>query len=139
MGIGTSRRVARRERSALVVLGVVVLGSGLALKYLAPPAIRASVGGVPYVALWAIIFRFASLRVPPYACALAAFLLTCALAILQLWHPSWLEAIRGYTLGALVLGTSFDWADFPAYAVGAVVAGLLLVVVERRARLGDAA
>lgn len=123
-----------RERLLVAAAGVLLLASGLGLKLLAPPAIRASMGGAPYVALWATVFRFVSLRVPPLACALAALALTCALEVLQLWHPPWLEAVRGHTLGALVLGTSFDWADFPPYVVGAGLGWALLALARRLAR-----
>jgi len=35
-----------------------------------------------------------------------------------LWHPLLLEAVRTHFLGATILGTTFDWSDFPYYFAG---------------------
>jgi hypothetical protein len=48
----------------------------------------------------------------------AVFAVTCALEVLQLWHPAPLEAVRGTFLGRTLLGTTFVWWDFPHYALG---------------------
>ena len=56
------------------------------------------------------------------------------LEVLQLWHPPFLEALRGHFLGRTVLGTTFSWSDFPHYVAGAVL-GLMLA----RAALGSRA
>ena len=36
----------------------------------------------------------------------------------QLYHASWIDSIRGTTLGALVLGHGFLWSDLPATPPG---------------------
>ena len=36
----------------------------------------------------------------------------------QLYHASWIDSIRGTTLGGLVLGYGFLWGDMECYAVG---------------------
>jgi hypothetical protein len=36
----------------------------------------------------------------------------------QLYQAPWLNAIRGTTLGHLVLGSTFSWTDMLAYTVG---------------------
>ena len=36
----------------------------------------------------------------------------------QLYHASWIDSIRGTTLGALVLGHGFLWSDLACYAIG---------------------
>lgn len=58
--------------------------------------------------------------------ALTAFLVTCVIEFLQLWHPNWLTALRKTLLGRLMLGTTFSVLDFPAYLVGAIIGSLLL-------------
>jgi hypothetical protein len=36
----------------------------------------------------------------------------------QLYRAPWIDAIRGTIPGRLVLGTTFNWIDLAAYAVG---------------------
>lgn len=71
---------------------------------------------------WAPAFAIAKPRVSAFRLAGCVFLITCALEFLQAWHPAWLEAIRRTLPGRLILGTTFDWLDFPPYAVGGVLA-----------------
>ncbi|MDP6778276.1 MAG: DUF2809 domain-containing protein, partial [Candidatus Latescibacteria bacterium] len=49
---------------------------------------------------------------------------TCALEVLQLWHPPFLELVRRSFVGATLLGTSFDWVDFPHYVAGCAIGWL---------------
>ncbi|MEP3482500.1 MAG: DUF2809 domain-containing protein [Fuerstiella sp.] len=58
--------------------------------------------------------------------SVAAFVLTCVVEFLQLWHPAGLTAIRETMIGRLVLGTTFNVLDFPAYAIGAIVSIFVL-------------
>ena len=48
--------------------------------------------------------------------------------ISQLYHAPWIDAIRGTTLGGLVLGFSFSWSDLVCYTVG-VLLGVVLDVL----------
>jgi prepilin signal peptidase PulO-like enzyme (type II secretory pathway) len=114
----------RRARIMTGVSIIVVVPLGLATK-------RCHVGGLEWIAenvggaLYVVFFCLAAMLVWPRAragvVALVVLLATCAVELLQLWHPPWLEAIRGTLPGALVLGSTFVWADFPWYFVGAVL------------------
>jgi hypothetical protein len=84
---------------------------------------------VLYVAFWILLaMAFAParwlLRV-----SLTVLSLTCLLEFLQLWHPPWLEAIRGSFLGHALLGSTFTWLDFPHYALGASAGAALASAV----------
>ncbi len=39
----------------------------------------------------------------------------------QLYHSPWIDAIRSTRLGALILGSVFNWPYFPAYIVGVLI------------------
>ena len=54
------------------------------------------------------------------------FLITCALELLQLWHPKILQTIRSFFIGAALIGTTFSWWDFPHYAIGCYLGWLWL-------------
>lgn len=47
-----------------------------------------------------------------------ALLFASAIEFSQLYHPPWLDAIRSLHLGRLILGSTFNWPDLPAYALG---------------------
>ena len=49
------------------------------------------------------------------------FIITCALEVLQLWHPKFLEMIRSSFIGSALIGTTFSWLDFPHYAMGCFI------------------
>lgn len=63
---------------------------------------------------------------------IAAFLLTCGIELSQSWQPTWLAQLRETLPGRLILGTTFDVLDFPAYVVGAIVGVFLLKAISRR-------
>ncbi|MCP5023168.1 MAG: DUF2809 domain-containing protein [bacterium] len=78
-------------------------------------------GGTFYVLLWIFLTltAFPKWRAP-VVCAAALFatiLVECA----QLSHPAWLEAIRSTRPGRLLLGSDYDWMDFPYYGLGYLV------------------
>lgn len=87
-------------------------------------------------ALWALMV-FAGLgwiftRISTAKLALIALLFAWSIEFLQLWHPPWLDAIRAYRLGHHVLGTTFNWPDLPAYAIGIAI-GAWIETAWRRA------
>lgn len=53
--------------------------------------------------------------------AIGVLVWTCFVEFSQLWHPPWLESIRGTVAGRLLFGNSFSWWDFPAYLVGCLL------------------
>jgi len=67
------------------------------------------------------------------------FVGTCALELLQLWHPPWLDGLRRTFLGAATLGQSFDPWDFVYYAIGSTLAVPVLKMLRRRRGPGERA
>jgi hypothetical protein len=66
--------------------------------------------------------RKSSLRIAIYS------ILFCYLIELtQLSQASWLNQIRSYKIGALVLGHGFLWSDIISYTLG----GITALVIER--------
>ncbi|HWI59834.1 MAG TPA: DUF2809 domain-containing protein [Bacillota bacterium] len=72
--------------------------------------------------LWALLvflgggFLFPRLSTGVTATLAIAF--SFAVETSQLYHAPWIDAVRATRLGALVLGSVFNWPDFVAYAVG---------------------
>lgn len=80
-----------------------------------------ALGSVAYETFWILLILLVWPQGSIAKAAVAVFVATCALEVLQLWQPPFLQALRATLPGRLVLGNTFSWADFPAYAVGSFV------------------
>ena len=104
---------------ALLAFAVIVCGllwrSGLILL----PQWLSNNGGD---ALWALMvfvgFGFLFPRSSTLLVALLALTFAWGVEFSQLYHAPWIDAIRATLPGRLVLGSTFNWPDLPAYAVG---------------------
>jgi hypothetical protein len=83
--------------------------------------VQGSVGGALYVTFFCLAALVVWPRARAWVIAAAALGATCGVEVLQLWHPGWLEAIRATRPGGLLLGSTFVWADFPWYFIGAAL------------------
>ena len=90
-------------------------------------------GGVLYEVFW-ILVVFGLWPRPPWVGRIPAGVLaaTCALEVLQLWEPWFLQAIRSTFVGRTLLGTTFVWWDFPHYLLGCVLGWLWIRRLARR-------
>ena len=117
------------------VLAVAVVAAGLLWRSgLIPlPEWLSNNGGD---ALWALMvfvgFGFLLPRASTLTVALLALTFAWGVEFSQLYHAPWLDAVRATLPGRLVLGTTFNWPDLPAYAVGIVIGAL----AEWRCRTG---
>lgn len=44
-----------------------------------------------------------------------------AIELLQLYHAPWIDTLRSYRIGGLILGFGFKWSDLLCYICGAMV------------------
>jgi hypothetical protein len=91
-----------------------------------------SLGGFLYVVFWCLLVFLAVPRCNPRRIAGGVLIATCILEFLQLWHPPFLEFLRSYFLGRTILGTTFDWMDFPYYFLGSVAGWYWITLLARR-------
>src|SRR4051812_39336775 len=121
-----------RRRILLAVVAVVLVVVGLAVaRGTAVPA-GAVMGDALYAALLYVVFAALAPRLHARGLAPIAFAACAAVEFFQLTGiPGELaQTIPG---AALVLGTTFQWADFAAYAIGAAAAGIVDAVSRRAA------
>jgi len=89
-------------------------------------------------ALWALMvfLLFGALlpRKSTLVVASIAFLYSCATEFSQLYHASWIDALRRIPIGRLVLGDTFSWPDMAAYLVGVVVGAIGEAIANRVTR-----
>ena len=86
-------------------------------------------------ALWAVVVFFGFGFLLPGSPLLKLALLSLGSAwgieFLQLYHAPWIDSVRGYRLGHLILGTTFNAPDLIAYAVGVTLAAFLEALLHR--------
>jgi hypothetical protein len=109
------------RRWTLLSLALIV-PAGFYCKFYRGPLhvwVNDSLGGTFYVAFWCLVVFLLWPRAASVRIAAGVLVATCVLEFLQLWHPPFLEMLRSHFLGATILGTTFDWGDFPYYFLGA--------------------
>lgn len=112
-----------RLRIAYAVFAILVLCLGLLWRsrFFGLPLFVAKYGGD---ALWSLLVfvcvRFCLPGRPYSNPAIIAFGFACAVEFSQLYHAPWIDAIRATLPGRLVLGSTFNWPDIPAYALGII-------------------
>jgi hypothetical protein len=107
----------------------IVVPAGLYGKFYKGPGalwVNDSLGGVFYEILWCLVLGLCLPRWKAARIATAVLTTTCMLEFLQLWHPPFLEWLRSYFLGRTILGSYFDWWDFPYYFAGSALGWLWL-------------
>jgi hypothetical protein len=76
--------------------------------------------------LWAWMVLMVIRLIAPRWAIWKSAALTLAIAYLceisQLYHAPWIDAVRGYRLGHVLLGDTFVWSDLLCYTVG-ILAG----------------
>jgi hypothetical protein len=88
--------------------------------------------GICYVVAWCLGVALLWPKLAAWKNALAVFLGTCIVEVLQLseWYPiTW---ARSFAVGRILLGTTFVWSDFLYYTFGAMTAFLLLRSLQKR-------
>ena len=122
-----------RRTFALVASLAIVAPAGLyGKRYYRGPGehwVHDSLGGVLYEILWCLVFAILRPKWPAERIATGVLVVTCLLEFLQLWHPPILEWARGNYLGRTILGSYFDWSDFPYYFVGSALGYLWLRIM----------
>ncbi len=115
---------------------LIVIAMGFLFKYYMGPGhkwFNDHISAVFYEIFWclfALLFfkrRAAQRQIPIWV-----FVITCILEFLQLWHPPLLEAFRATLIGKWLIGTTFDWWDFPFYLLGSLLGWLWLRQLNRR-------
>lgn len=76
--------------------------------------------------IWAMMVYFLFAFVAPKASIWktggAAIVFAYAIELSQLYHAPWIDHLRAYRLGGLILGFGFLWGDLMCYSVGVAVA-----------------
>jgi uncharacterized protein DUF2809 len=115
----------------LSLAAIVPLGFYSKLAYHGPAAhlVHDSLAGALYEVFWCLALALLLPRWKPARIAAVVLAATCVLEFLQLWHPPLLEWLRSFFIGRAILGSSFDWWDFPWYFAGSALGWAWLRVI----------
>ena len=117
----THQASTTRNRVLYAGLALAVVAAGLLWRasFMPLPPVVSKYGGD---ALWALMvfvgFGFLLPRASTLVVALLALTFSWGVEFSQLYHATWLDAVRATVPGRLVLGSTFNWPDLPAYAAG---------------------
>lgn len=123
-----------RQRLIILLVLIIIIPIGFFSKFYSGPAnqwVNNSLGGLFYEIFWCLVIAFILIKANPFKIALWVFVITCLLEFLQLWHPPFLEILRNNFMGRTILGSSFNWMDFPYYFVGSLLGYFLLIGIHR--------
>jgi hypothetical protein len=120
-------------KTILSILLIVPVGLYSKRGYHGPGAawVHDSLGGVFYVIFWCLVASLVPVRWKAAWIAAAVLIGTCILEFLQAWHPPLLEMARSTFVGRTILGSYFDWFDFPYYFAGAAIGWVWLRAIGR--------
>jgi len=125
---------ARKYRFLVITLMVIIVPAGFYTKIYTGPLhgwVNNSLGGFFYEIFWCLAAAAVFPRVQPLRIAAWVFLVTSSLELMQLWHPPFLDYLRSGFIGRTILGTTFNWKDFPYYASGSLAGWYLLKLAVR--------
>lgn len=119
----SSKAVHLRYRLAAVatMVAAVLMGYWVRFHGPGPEGLNDLLGSVAYEWFWIALCWGCFPGRSPFRISLAVLLATCGLEFLQLWQPTFLQALRATIPGRLVLGNTFSWTDFPPYIIGSVL------------------
>ncbi len=66
--------------------------------------------------------------------AIVALAISFAVEFSQRYHAPWIDSIRRYQLGSIILGATFFWLDLVAYIVGVSLGVLVDLLLESGGR-----
>jgi hypothetical protein len=124
----------KKARIRLLTAIVLIVPLGFLTKFYQGPGmkwVQDSLGGVLYVVFWCLAAAWFFPKAKAGTLAVTVLLGTCLLEILQLGHPPFLEWIRSYFLGRILIGTTFTWLDFPHYILGWGIGWILIERVRK--------
>ena len=120
-------------RSILALSAVLVVPFGYSTRFssLLPEWFRNVAGNIAYETLLILLLLLVFPKVKPIAAAITVCLISFGLEFLQLSQNPILVAARSNFLGRLILGSSFDWGDFPLYVLGSLIGWVYAARVKR--------
>lgn len=114
------------------ILLIVPLGYGV--RFAENTYWSSTFGAIAYCIFWIFLVQLLAPKASPHGTAIGVGLGCCAIEVLQLWQPPFLQALRATLPGRLVLGNTFLWDDFPPYILGCFLGWVMIKWLRRQLR-----
>jgi Protein of unknown function (DUF2809) len=116
------------------IAAVILLGYIVRFSHVFVESFHHIAGCVFYAVMWVLVAAFLYPRTNRRPIAIWVFLGTCGIEFLKLCQPPWLQAIRATLPGRLILGTTFDWYNFPIYLFGCYLGWLWIKFLDSQSQ-----
>lgn len=128
-----------RSRMTYLILSIIVMILGLLSRGIdnLPQIISAYSGDILWALMIFLLMAFIFNKSSSRSIISMAIIFSYSVEISQLYHAPWIDAIRGTTLGALVLGYGFLWSDLVCYTIGVMIGAGLDLLIMRYIRKRD--
>ena len=110
-----------RNRFLYLILLVLTIVTGLASRHFStilPHWVQLYLGDGLWALMVFVMFGFLFQTKSTRFVAITALAFSYSIEISQLYHASWIDALRANSLGGLILGFGFLWSDLVCYTVG---------------------
>ena len=110
-----------RNRYIYSLLLVITIAIGLASRHfpgILPQWVQLYLGDTLWALMVFLLFGFSFHNKSTLWIAIAALLFSYSIEISQLYHATWIDALRANPLGGLILGFGFLWSDLVCYTIG---------------------
>lgn len=90
-----------------------------------PDWIYPYLGDMLYALLFFFIAGFLNPRLSTWKVVLLSVAFCYLIELTQLYQADWINTIRSYRLGSLILGYGFLWSDLFSYTAGGMIGGIV--------------
>ena len=108
-----------RLNYSLFIIITICLGLFSRLEFI-PEFIYPYLGDMLYSILLFFIVGFICTRFSSVKVAIISLSICCAIEVSQFYQADWINEIRNFKLGGLILGYGFLWSDIFSYLVGTI-------------------
>lgn len=126
-----------RSRKKYVFYIIIVIIAGLASRRFRPLLtdwLAAYSGDVLWGLMVFLMVGFILNKKSSLTVGAGAFTAAALVELSQLYHAPWIDSIRSYKLGGLILGYGFLWSDLLCYAAGILLGVLMEMSAVRKNR-----
>lgn len=120
-GILKKIQTLNRNRYIYSLLLLVTIAAGLASRHFSgilPHWVQLYLGDALWALMVFLLFGLLFHKRSILWVAIAALTFSYSIEISQLYHATWIDALRANRLGGLILGFGFLWSDLVCYIVG---------------------
>lgn len=123
-----------RRHYLLLIIATIIIGLFSRSNFI-PDSIYLYLGDFLYTIMYYFIIGFIFPKMNPVKVACASIFLCYMIEVSQLCQATWLNNIRSYKIGGLILGFGFLWSDIISYTLGGITGLVFESILDRRTNI----